>query len=106
MNSIPDYMNVNNKHMFRVMFVEKMTSKLREDIVLHMLKGDENDYFDLDKWCRTHLDNDCEQMEIMTEKVVVELLQLNWKCKLSYGQTALFIYSSDTQPPLCFDDNF
>lgn len=106
MNNIPNYMNVNNKHMFSQIHNEKMTSLFREHIVLHMLKGEENDYFDTDKWCREYLDNNCEQMEIILEKIIDELTMLNWKCKLSFGGTGLFIYSSDTQPPSCFDDNF
>jgi hypothetical protein len=32
----------------------------------------------------------------------MELTQLGWKCKLSYGDTALFIYTSENPPAGCW----
>jgi len=34
-----------------------------------------------------------------------ELEELGWKCKKSFGQTALFIYSTENPPPSCWDDS-
>ena len=42
----------------------------------------------------------------MSEIIIKELEELGWKCKLSYGQTALFIYSTENPPPSCWDDSF
>ncbi len=104
MNNFPSNIDSKNKQKFKIYFFEKMMSMIRNDIYMHILKGDENDFFDLDIWCKKYINNNWEMMDNIIENIVKELNGLNWKCKLSYGGTGLFIYSGDI-PSSCFDSD-
>jgi hypothetical protein len=45
---------------------------------------------------------DIEIIKKMANVVMDELSKKGWKCTLSYGDTALFIYSSDNPPTGCW----
>jgi len=85
------------------MFYERMKCYLRRDIYEHVLSYGENDYFSLDKF-NEHV-RDMESVKKMVEEIIPELEKLGWHCKTSYGGTALFIYSTDTPPPSCWEEN-
>ena len=106
MNNFPENLTPDKKHLFKNMLYIKHLEMFREDIFIHMLNENENDPIDIDQWCRKKINNDWEKMEKILESVINELKILGWKCKISYGGTCLFIYSSDIQPPMCYDDNF
>ena len=42
----------------------------------------------------------------MINTTVKELKELGWNCKLSFGGTGLFIYSTENQPRGCWDSDF
>jgi hypothetical protein len=104
MKEFPDKINVKNRSKFQKIFYERMLCCLRKDIFDHIIKENENTFFDSDIWCREKLDNDTKLLEPMIEQIIKELIEKGWKCKRSYGGTALFIYSTDEPPPSCFED--
>ena len=102
MLEFPKRLNINNKSEFKTYFYDRFLCYLRKDIYEHMLIEDENSYFELDNWCRKYLKNDDEMMTKMVEKLRNELHQMGWKTAISFGNTALFIYSSEEPPRSCW----
>lgn len=92
------------KHKFSDFKYERDIAYLRREIFEHVIRGDENNYFELDRFCRERLGNDRDIMEKMKDDVIIELEELGWKCQTSYGGTALFIYSSNDPPSSCYPD--
>jgi hypothetical protein len=45
-------------------------------------------------------------IEKLSKTIITELVNIGWNCKLSFGNTGLFIYSTDKPPPSCWDDGF
>jgi hypothetical protein len=93
--------SVENKENFHVLNYERILGLFRDDIYIHIIKGDENSLFDLDKFSREK-NMDIEIIKKMANVVMDELSKKGWKCTLSYGDTALFIYSSDNPPTGCW----
>jgi hypothetical protein len=104
MKEFPEILNVNNKDKFEDIYNNRMTSYLRQKIYEHVIKNDQNNYFDLDNFRGSYKIKNIEDIKKMTNTIIEELCLLGWKCKLSYGGTALFIYSSDKPPSSCWDD--
>jgi hypothetical protein len=102
MKDFPNKLHVTNKATFTSLFYERLICYLRKDIYEHVIREDENSYFEIDNWCRKHLKNDEEMMAKMVETLREELHELGWKTALSFGATALFIYSSDEPPKSCW----
>lgn len=111
MNNFPDSIDIreNKKKLgFDDIFYDLYLSYLRTDIFKYMIKHhkDENNYFDIDLWCRNNIGGDTILVNKMISKIISELEKKGWNCKLSFGETALFIFSTEKPPSLCFDDNF
>lgn len=104
MKNFSDKLNISNKHNFQSLHYERTLCYLRRDIFEHVIKEDENSYFELDKFSRNYLNNNTKLITKMTETVISELEKLGWKCKTSFGGTGLFIYSTKNPPPSCFED--
>ena len=108
MNSFPELLNVKNKNNFPNLNNQRILEKFREHIFLHMLKNyhsekDENNYIDLDVFCKQHMTNRNEK--VIKEIVAIvcsELEKLGWKCALSFNDTGLFIYSTVNKPSMCW----
>lgn len=108
MKEFPNRMHVTNVENFPELFYERYICYLRRDIFEHILKrnGDENDYVCLDSWCRNNIQNRKDIMCQMRDTVINEIEDKGWKCKLSFGGTGLFIYSTEDPPPSCHEDGF
>jgi hypothetical protein len=104
MKEFPTNFTPANKEKFSKYLYDRNLAYLRKEIYELVLKGDENKYFELDKFARTY-DIDKTNMEKMTATIKNELESNKWKVKTSYGGTGLFIYSSE-QPSCCYDDGF
>ena len=104
MKEFPSIINVNNKNKFQEVYYKRMLCYLRRKIYEHIIKEDENNYFDLDTFCSSYGIKDMKEMEKMIKILSEELNRFGWKCKVSFGGTALFIYSSKNPPPSCWDD--
>lgn len=100
--------NVRNKTKLDSVFVDDVMANLRKDIYHHLIynvRRDENNYFDIEGWARSHsLSNSNSVIAQCVKDISVELEALGWKCKTSFGSTGLFIYSTEKPPSLCFED--
>jgi hypothetical protein len=106
MKEFPTKMNVKEKDNFDKYLYDRYLCYLRKDIYEHLLlrNNNENNYFDLDKWVKNNLNNDISILNKMLIQIIDEIKDLGWKCQTTFGGTALFIYSTDIKPHLCYDD--
>ena len=106
MDSFPTHISPQYKNDFRKFVYDYYLATLRKHIYVHILTEDENSYVDLDTWCRKNIKNDTTLMTALVSQIKDELVSLGWKCKFSFNNTGLFIYSSTEPPPSCYDDEF
>ena len=106
MKQFPERLNVKNKEKFAEFNYERNKCYMRKEIYELMIKGDENDYYVIDDFARKYLKNDMTIALKMIEEIMNELNNLGWKTKISYGGTALFIYSTNEAPVSCYEDGF
>ena len=100
-------MKPDNKENFSSLWKKNRLKRLRKDLYEHILSNDENSYFEIDAWAKSNYDNNIETVQEMIENTIIpELEKLGWTCKTSYGNTALFIYSTDKPPASCYEDSF
>jgi hypothetical protein len=104
MNCFPTVLKAENKEIFKEIYCDVVLCSFRERVYCHILLEDENNYFDLDIIKKTYKLTDEQHLNI-TDTIIQELEELGWKCKKSFGQTALFIYSTENPPPSCWDDS-
>ena len=98
MNSFPSEINKDNKENFNNLFNNMVLCIIREDIYrLLISRKDENEYVDLDKYYSKYGKN----INIIDD-IILELNQLGWKTKLSFGDTGLFVYSTENPPSSCW----
>ncbi len=98
MNSFPLEINKDNKENFNNLFINMISSIIREDIYhLIISRKDENEYLDLDKYYSKYGKN-----RKIIDDIILELNQLGWNTKLSFGDTGLFIYSTENPPSSCW----
>ena len=102
MKKFPDTLNVKNKHNFISNNYDRIISIFRVEIHDHILDKDENEYFDLDYFSKKYLDNNSKEMQKMASTIQKELQELGWKTNLSFGDTGLFIYSTEEKPSSCW----
>ena len=102
METFPENKVVSKVYLFKELNFNRLLGVLRNDIYEHLLWNDDNNFFDLDKFCKEHLKRDTEMLEKMKDIIIDELNKLNWNCKLSYGGTALFIYRTTEAPSSCW----
>jgi hypothetical protein len=106
MKEFPTKLNVNNKENFTYLNYSRIKCYLRKSIYEHIISHDENSYFDLEKFGSIHI-TDLKHKDLLytlSISIQEELSKLGWKCKTSFGGTALFIFSSIDPPPGCWDD--
>lgn len=103
MKEFPNRLNPENKEKFVTYRYDRNIAYMRKEIFELVLRGDENCYFELDKFSR---DNSLlkEEMQKMCKTVIQELHNLGWNCKTSFGGTGLFIYSTNDPPASCYSD--
>jgi len=94
-----------NKENFSDMWKNNRLRKLRKDVYEHILSNEENSYFAIDNWAREFYSNNTKVVFNMIKDVIIpELEKLDWKCKTSFGSTALFIYSTTEPPANCYEE--
>jgi hypothetical protein len=94
-------MNVKNKDSFESYRNDYLKCKLREEIYRHVISKKEEDYFSLDGFSKTQECN-IQLTQKLVETLIPEIEKMGWKCKLSFGNTGLFIYSTDEPPKNCW----
>lgn len=108
MKEFPTILNIKHKVRFQEIYYNRVLCYLRKTVYEHVIREDENSYFDLEKFGRLYFNekNREELVKKLSTTVQYELENLGWKCKVSFGGTALFIYSSENPPVSCWDDGF
>ena len=86
---------------FRDLNKNRLLSLIRTEIYdLILGRNDENEYYSLDIF---EIKHNCKYlMNEITENIILELNEIGWKTKLSFGDTGLFIYSTDEPPRCCW----
>ena len=103
MNCFPEKTNVKYKNEYVSIYFDTKLNDFRKDIFDFLInRSDENEYHDLDIWCRNHIKNNIEMMSSFVDTITKELIELGWNCKTSFNDTGLFIYSSINPPPSCW----
>jgi hypothetical protein len=105
MKNFPTTIGVSHRHEFSDMRYDRVMCCLRLDVYESVLGGDENDYIDIGSFYTKYkvIESDSKSM---TDNIMSELGSLGWNCKLSFGSTALFVYSTENPPSSCWDDTF
>ena len=107
MREFPDILTVKKKDKYPDIYKSRVLCYFRKDVYEHVISHDENSYFDLERFGKKYYNNHKDREKITTDMsntIILELEKLGWKCKKSFGDTALFIYSSIDPPPSCWDD--
>ena len=82
---------------------ERVIQLLRKEIYDHLIsRKDENDYFDIEIFCKRSNYPDKENFSKILKIVLNEITELGWKTQLSFGDTGLFIYSTIEKPSSCW----
>lgn len=97
MESFPKHISPSNKENFTEIRKENLLRVLRNKIYELILKGNENDFFDLVIFDKQNVNN-LSLTKNLLQTIIEELQNLGWKTKLSYGDTGLFIYSTEEAP--------
>lgn len=102
MRKFPSHLKPENKKIFSEAVYRRNKCYMRRDIYEHIISKPEDFYFSLDDFNRKI--NNIELTQKMAKEIAVELENLGWKCKFSFGDTALFIYSTENPPVNCYDN--
>ena len=104
MKTFPSNLSPENKERFPQYNYERVKAYLRRDIYEHILSHSENDYFELTAFSNQRL-KDIQLIKKMTRELIEELTKIGWSCKLSFGESGLFIYSTENPPPSCWSED-
>jgi hypothetical protein len=103
MKEFPSLLKPKNIGKFEESMYHRVLCYLRRDIYEHVLSHKEEEYFSLDKFNSEKV-NDIKKTIKMVDELIPELEKLGWKVKKSYGDTALFIYSTPEPPKNCYEN--
>lgn len=105
LKNFPLYLNIKdkviNQQYFKNINKDRLISILRNEINNLILgRKDENDCFDLDLFNKKY---DCRDLyDEIVDIIIKDLHELGWKTQLSFGNTCLFIYSTEEKPSSCW----
>lgn len=97
MNSFPPELHVSNKEAFASLLFNDHLQRLRREVMFHMLHRKENDFFDLDVFNRKYVKDVTILLELV-DVIEKELHELGWSTYLGFGDTGLYVYSSEEKP--------
>lgn len=95
---LPDTISVTNQETFRTQFIQQKTARFRKEVVSFLLsRKRENDFIDLDQFNRKYV-SDMKVTSQIVENVSNELKALGWYPVLGFGDTGLYILSTEEKP--------
>lgn len=110
MNKFPKEIDIKNKTLdeyqlnFKSFNDERILKLFRSEIYDHLIsRSEENDYFDIEGFCKKYK-YERDDFTSILNKVLIELQKIGWKTELSYGDSAVFIYSTEEKPRSCWND--
>jgi len=92
MNSFP--LHLSDPNIFIQTLDDYLLQKMRKKIYLHILRNQQNDFFDMELFNRKYV-NDMKKTEAFSETIIKELAELGWKTFIGYGGTGLFFYDQE-----------
>ena len=103
MNSFPSHIDANNQTSFQEINYERIVSLFRQQIYeLLLTRKDDNEYIDLDGFATKYCNRKIANVMKISEQICTELKRIGWNTKLSFGDTGLFIYSTENPPRSCW----
>lgn len=111
MKKFPENIDIKNKTIimqpykknFGEINYQRILELLRKEIYEHLIgRKDENDYFDIEIFCKRHSYTETDNFSKILKIVLTEITELGWKTQLSFGDTGLFIYSTKNKPSSCW----
>lgn len=99
MKDFPNFLTPENSKNFKTMLYERNLAYLRRDIYEHILKNNKETPFDVDSFNNSKV-NDKDIIKQMIDKIAEELTTLNWSTLLAYGNSSLYIYPKNEEPPV------
>ena len=107
MNNTINYLNlveVSRKSYFGKMEIDWIRRKFEKHVYKHIILENEEDFFDIEIFVRKYVKGDFKKFKPILNEIILKLERLGWKCKLSFGGTGLFIYSTEEPPVTCYED--
>jgi (p)ppGpp synthase/HD superfamily hydrolase len=112
MNTFPTELKINKNqdvcndketvNKFELLNYERLIKELRQELYnLIISRKDENEYFDIELFGRSHNYKN-KNLEKMISSIRLELENMGWNTKLSFGDTGLFIFSTNENPSSCW----
>lgn len=99
MEHLPKSLHVSLRKEFPKLNKKRVKSMLIDDLTLFLInRKNENEYFNLDKYIECNY----PFMSEILDEIKADLDDLCWNYKMSFGDTALFIYTTDNPPPSCW----
>jgi hypothetical protein len=92
MDNFPLYLS--NKECFSYQLDIILIKKMRKKVLVHILKDNQNDFFDLELFDKKYVKN-IKKTEEYSKIIIKELELLNWKTFIGYGGTGLFFYDNE-----------
>ena len=97
MDSFSKDLHVSKKETFATLLFNENLRRLRGEVMYHMLHRNESDFFDIDIFNREYV-KDIDILMKLIDIIEDELHELGWSTYLGFGDTGLYIYSSEEKP--------
>ena len=94
MQEFPKSLSSENTLQFSELLKDYYLQQMRQDIYIHILRNNQNDFFDIELFDRKYV-KDIKVTDKLIDIIITELEQLGWKTFLGYGGTGLFIYDKE-----------
>lgn len=104
MSYFPTWLRPTNGHLFQEYKIKELEKILSKEIINHLIsRENEDEYFDLFIF-RSSLPFivTVNELNIALENIKKELCNNGWNVKTSFGDTGLFIYSTEDPPKSCW----
>lgn len=97
MDAFPPTFVPDNTHSFKAVLRDEVSRQMRLEIYQTVLSNDYNNFYDISSFKY----NSYNHIHEVVRTIRDELHSLGWKTALSYGDTALFVFTGD-KPTACW----
>lgn len=104
MKYFPKGLTPSNVPKFSELANKRLKCYLRRELYEHVISKKPEEYFSLDEFANKK-GVTCETVLSICKELIPELEKLGWTCKLSFGDTGLFVYSGK-KPSNCYESSF
>ena len=98
MKEFPSCFSVEHKAEFSRLNYDRLKCYLRRDIYEFVVgRKTEDDYFSIDEFNQNRV-HDLDLCKKMLAEIILEIQAKGWKCCTSFGDTGLYIFSTEDPP--------